>query len=51
MPTLYPSFESPQAKFAVMVDFPTPPFPEAIAITCFIFCNGLFFSLFGAGFI
>jgi hypothetical protein len=31
IPTLYPAFAKPPAKFAVTVDFPTPPFPEAIA--------------------
>ena len=41
MPTLKPIFDKLTAILAVMVDFPTPPLPEAIAI---IFCiDGIFF--------
>ena len=38
-PTLYPSLESDIARFAAMVLFPTPPFPEETAIT-FVPLNG-----------
>ena len=31
-PTLHPIWANVTAKFAVTVDFPTPPFPEEIAI-------------------
>ena len=32
-PTLLPSLANATAKFTAIVDFPTPPLPEAIAIT------------------
>ena len=32
IPTLNPILDNVTAIFAVTVDFPTPPFPEAIAI-------------------
>ena len=35
MPTFAPSAESASAKFAVVVDLPTPPLPDAIAIIFF----------------
>ena len=37
MPTFAPSAERANAKFAVTVDLPTPPFPEAIAMIFFTF--------------
>ena len=36
-PTLNPLLLRPQAIFEATVDFPTPPFPLAIAITCLTF--------------
>ena len=33
IPTLNPIFDNVIAIFEVTVDFPTPPFPDAIAIT------------------
>ena len=35
IPTEYPAFKSPPARFAVSVDLPTPPFPEAMAMIFF----------------
>jgi hypothetical protein len=35
-PTLNPIFASETDRFEVTVDFPTPPFPDAIAIIFFI---------------
>src|SRR5690348_18207340 len=34
-PTLAPSAASPSARFTAVVDFPTPPFPEATATMFF----------------
>ena len=31
MPTFLPSLDNDTAKFTVVVDLPTPPFPEATA--------------------
>src|SRR5947199_129433 len=35
MPALSPSAAKPSARLQEVVDFPTPPLPEATAITCF----------------
>src|ERR1700750_2144627 len=36
MPTLSPRAAKPSARLQEVVDLPTPPLPEATAITCFI---------------
>ena len=39
-PTLLPSLANATAKFTAIVDFPTPPLPEAIAINSTgLFCD------------
>ena len=53
-PTLNPFFANATARFAVTVDFPTPPFPDAIAITFLTLGNTLlllFSGFFGIGMI
>ena len=40
MPTFRPSAASASARFAAVVDFPTPPLPEAMATMCLTFKAG-----------
>lgn len=40
-PTLKPIFERATATFTLVVDLPTPPFPEPIAMMCFTPLRGL----------
>ena len=34
IPTRYPALASAMARFTATVDFPTPPLPEEMAMTC-----------------